>query len=162
MYKSNAAERHSLEYLKTFRGMFADILRNIRGHPPECFTASLEMFYNIPQKVWWYFPECFTTSPGIFCDIPRMFGDFPQNVRRHSPEWYYKISVSNAKYETTNIKELIRLRQKIKRPWLYQKDFKWLRFTISLGIVKLTCFSEFPEKTKVFRSEKLKSRRTQQ
>ena len=47
----------------------------------------------------------------------------------------------------------------MKRPWLQEKDFKWLSFTISVSIVKLTCFSEPPEKTKVFKSEKLKEHR---
>ena len=48
-HKSNAAERHSLEHLRTFPGMF--------GHSPECLRTFPGMFGDIPWNVWWQSPE---------------------------------------------------------------------------------------------------------
>ena len=71
-HKSNAAERHSLEHLRTFPGMF--------GHSPECLRTFPGMFEDIPRNVWRHSPECLRTFPG-------MFGDIPWNVWWHSPEY---------------------------------------------------------------------------
>ena len=51
-YKSNAAEGHSLEYLRTFPGMFDDIPRNVWRHSPECLATFPGMFGDIPQNIW--------------------------------------------------------------------------------------------------------------
>ena len=80
-YKSNAAEGHSLEYLRTFPGMFDDIPRNVWRHSPECLATFPGMFEDIPRNVWGHSPECLRTFPGTFGDILR-------NVWGHSPECF--------------------------------------------------------------------------
>ena len=64
-YKSNAAERHSSEYLRTFPGMFGDIPRNV--FPPECFVTFPGMFGDIPRNVWRHSPH----SPRSLHSVPR-------------------------------------------------------------------------------------------
>ena len=85
-YKSNAAEEHSLEYLRTFLRMlvtfpriFDDIPRNVLRHSLECLGTFPRMFEDIPRNVQ-HSPECLMT-------FPRIFGDIPRNVWRHSPEY---------------------------------------------------------------------------
>ena len=77
--KSNAAEGHSSEYLRTFPGIYEDIHRNVWQHSPECFMTFPRMFGDILLNVLRHFPECLATFPGMFEDIP-------WNVWRHSPE----------------------------------------------------------------------------
>ena len=50
-YKSNAAEGHSPEYLRTFPGLYEDIHRNVWRHSPERFTKFPGMFGDIPRNV---------------------------------------------------------------------------------------------------------------
>ena len=100
-YKSNAAEGHSLEYLRTFPGMFGNIPQNVLRHSLEYLVRFPSMFYDIPWNIWQHSLECLGTFPGMFGDIPRnvwghsseclvtfprMFGDIPWNVWGHSLE----------------------------------------------------------------------------
>ena len=62
-YKSSAAEEHSPEYLRTFPGIFGDILRNVWPHSPECLRTFSGMFGGIPRNVWQHSPECLATFP---------------------------------------------------------------------------------------------------
>ena len=86
VYKSNAAERHSLEYLKTFRGMFGDILRNIEDipqnvlrHPSKCFTTFPRKFGDISRNVLRHPLEYFATFAECLATFPRMLEDIPRN-----------------------------------------------------------------------------------
>ena len=64
-YKSNATERHSPEYLRTFPGIYEDIPRNVWRHSPECFTILPGMFVDIPRNVWGHSSEYLATFPEI-------------------------------------------------------------------------------------------------
>ena len=68
-YKGNAAEEHSLKYLRMFPEMFCNIFRNDLQQSPECLETFPGMFYDFTRNIWQHSPECFVTFPGTFEDI---------------------------------------------------------------------------------------------
>ena len=71
-----------------FLGMFEDILRDVRRHPPKCLSTFPVMFGNIPgnvsdipRNVWQHSPECLRKFPGMKHSLhsPRSLHSIPRS-----------------------------------------------------------------------------------
>ena len=90
--------KYSLDFSRTFPGMFRSNPRNVWWHFPECLVTFPLMFNDIPWNVWEHsqeffttFPECLATFPGIFENIPRnkTFPMFPAFRSPFQYSWFY-------------------------------------------------------------------------
>ena len=93
---------YSLDCLRTFSGMFCDIL----GTFPGMFEDIPEIFGNIPRNVWRHFPEYLGHSSEYFTTFPGMFGDIPQNITfpiPHVPRISFQVPIFLVLYITVTL-----------------------------------------------------------